>query len=817
VPQCDKDKANGGFSFALHERIKIEMELLLHLPFIMPEARLTNEILARHPLHRIIEEIKDFAIFLVDAQARIISWNEGARRVFGFEESEVKGRNVSLLYTPEDLAFGVPEHELETARREGRSETTRWHRRKDGSRFFSNGVTLALFNDDGSVQGYAKVARDETPRRLAEDELQDARIRLEAAVAAGNVGTWIWDIQSDRVLADASLATLLGVPFERKGAPLDDYIRAIHPNDRARVQADIEKALDARGFYVTEYRVAPSDGPVRWLEARGQVQVDENGEPSLLPGVVFDITPRKAAEEAALESERQFAVLADSIPQLAWMTDATGWIFWYNRRWYDYTGTTFDEMQGWGWQKVHHPDEVERVTERFKQFLISGEAWEDTFPLRGRDGKFRWFLSRAMPIRDAEGRVVRWFGTNTDIEEWRLAREAAEQANRIKDEFLATLSHELRTPLNAILGWANLLRSNTLDSATTAQGLETIERNARLQSKLIEDILDVSRIMSGKIALDLQQVELAHVVEAALDSVRPTAGARDISLTLELSPEPGLIKGDAARLQQIIWNLLSNAIKFTPRGGSVRVALGRVESLVQVTVSDSGQGIAPEFLPHVFDRFRQADSSSTRQHSGLGLGLSIVRQLVELHGGTVWAESEGIGHGATFCVQFPLAAVALPAHESTSEVAPVAPQKSAEPIAVPQRECVQQLTGLRVLVVDDEADARSLIRTVLEGCGAMVRTAASAPEAMALFTQSDFNFLVSDIGMPGEDGYTLLTRLREFCAAQGRTLPPAIALTAFARSEDRIRALRTGFAMHVPKPVEPAELIAVVASVAATR
>jgi signal transduction histidine kinase/CheY-like chemotaxis protein len=391
------------------------------------------------------------------------------------------------------------------------------------------------------------------------------------------------------------------------------------------------------------------------------------------------------------------------------------------------------------------------------------------------------------------------------LESERAARSEAERASAMKDNFLANLSHELRTPLSAILGWAHLLQHGARDHADLSRGLDIIERNARAQTQLIEDLLDMSRIASGKIRLDIQFVEPVSFVEAAIETVRPAADARGIRIEKQLDPAAGPISGDPNRLQQIVWNLLSNAIKFTPRHGKVQVMLRRVESQVEIRVSDTGIGIRPEFLPHVFERFRQADASTTRAYGGLGLGLSIVKHLTELHGGAVRVASEGEGLGATFCVLLPFTAI-------ISRTAGDRLHISAPAGASPQFEPAD-LSGIKVLVVDDERDARDLITRVLRECRAEVLTAATASEALVLVQNERPQILVSDIGMPEVDGYDLLRRIRALGEAKGGKLP-AVALTAFARTEDRMRALRAGFLVHVPKPVEPSELVATVASVA---
>jgi len=383
----------------------------------------------------------------------------------------------------------------------------------------------------------------------------------------------------------------------------------------------------------------------------------------------------------------------------------------------------------------------------------------------------------------------------------RAARSEAERLSASKDEFLALLSHELRTPLNAILGWTQILRNGSVASANFDKGLGVIERNVRAQTQLVDDLLDMSRIISGQMRLDVQPVMPFAFVQGAIESARPTADARGVLLEAILDPAAGPVSGDANRLQQVAWNLISNAIKFTPRGGQVQVTFERVNSNIEICVADSGIGIRPDFLPHIFERFRQADATSTREHGGLGLGLSIVKHIVELHGGTVEASSDGEGQGATFRVRLPLAV-----SRSNPDRPHEHPRSSQRP-AVPFVNA--DLSNLVVLVVDDDPDSRDLLHRLLSDCGATVTAAASAAEALAATNIQRPDLLISDIGMPEVDGYQLLRSLR----ASSDVRFPAIALTAFARSEDRTRALLAGFVAHVSKPVEPAELIATVAAV----
>jgi signal transduction histidine kinase/ActR/RegA family two-component response regulator len=389
----------------------------------------------------------------------------------------------------------------------------------------------------------------------------------------------------------------------------------------------------------------------------------------------------------------------------------------------------------------------------------------------------------------------------------RAARAEAERNSRMKDEFLATLSHELRTPLNAILGWTSLLEREPL-SQSAAEGVEVISRNARSQKQLIEDLLDMSRIISGKIRLDVQRVELAAVIESAVATIRPAAEAKGVRLQVTLDPIAAPVKGDPGRLQQVVWNLLSNAVKFTPSGGRVQISLERVNSHLEIIVADTGDGIRPDLLPHVFDRFQQGDSSTTRTYGGLGIGLSIVKQIVELHGGSVKAKSPGLGSGSTFTVALPVMLMHTSVENGAREER-IHPATASRDEADPCEG--QDLAGVSVLVVDDEADARELAKRLLETCNAKVFLARGAEDALVILARERLDVMVSDIGMPDVDGYQFIRKVRARSAEEGGKIA-AIALTAFARAEDRMRAMIAGYNLHLSKPIEPAELIIAIAS-----
>jgi PAS domain S-box-containing protein len=451
-------------------------------------------------------------------------------------------------------------------------------------------------------------------------------------------------------------------------------------------------------------------------------------------------------------------------------------------------------------------------THLFPLLKLHDRVEEVYFSLRSRGGA-------EIPVLVNAARVERGGATVNDCvlmhmrqrnqyeDEILLAKRAAEEATRAKDEFMAVVSHELRTPLTAILGWARMLQTGQLDGPTAARAVSAIERNAESQNQLIGDLLDFSRIISGKIRLDVGRVEPAPLIEAAIDVVRPAADAKGIRLQAILDPKAGPVSGDPDRLQQVMWNLLSNAVKFTPRGGRVQVRLARVDSSVEVAVSDTGQGISAEFLPYVFERFRQADQKTTRRQAGLGLGMAITKHIVELHGGTIRAESPGEGQGSTFVLRLPVMIV----HDAEAgrEVAAGGLHPDGE--VRPRAAELVRLDGVHVLVVDDEADARELLTAILKQSGAAVTAAAGVADALGKLQHATPDLLVSDIEMAGEDGYSLIRKVRAAEAGRGRRIP-AIALTAHARASDRLRALSEGYHMHIPKPVEPAELVLAIAN-----
>ncbi|MHC0061480.1 ATP-binding protein [Nostoc sp. UIC 10890] len=526
-----------------------------------------------------------------------------------------------------------------------------------------------------------------------------------------------------------------------------------------------------------------------------------------------EILERQRILEVLRQSEERYRYLAEAIPQLVWTTNPNGECDYFNQNWCDYTGLTLEQSLGSGWLAALHPDDIQSADEVWSNAVKNGIMYNNEYRFkRASDGSYRWQLARGLPLKDEQGFVVKWFGTCTDIHEQKqileerahlleleqVARAKAETANRIKDEFLAVLSHELRTPLNAILGWSKLLQTRRLDQVKTSEALATIERNATLQVQLIEDLLDISRILQGKLTLNITKINLESTVLSALETMQLAAETKLIEVNTAFEPDVGEVLGDSTRLQQVVWNLLSNAVKFTPKGGKVEVRLEQADGYAQIVVSDTGKGISADFLPFVFDYFRQADSTSTRNFGGLGLGLAIVRNIIEMHGGMVKAESHGEGKGAIFTVSLPL----LP-DESPS----LTDEQNYPAFLVPNS---LPLNGIRVLVVDDDADSRDFVAFVLEQDGAFVIAVSSAYEALQTLAEVKLDVLVSDISMPDMDGYMLIHQVRNLIPEQVGQIP-AIALTAFARNDDQQEALKAGFQMHLPKPLNPEELIAAIA------
>ena len=584
------------------------------------------------------------------------------------------------------------------------------------------------------------------------------------------------------------------------------------------VQDHLSAALEGKESVSQAHPYGPSETGV--FESHYSPLRDEKNNVTGGIAVITDITARRQAEDAAHTAYRQLAFHVESSPLAVVEWDSDFRVSRWSESAERLFGWSADEVIGkhvneWRFVFADDVDAVALVTNRQREGVeVQGITRNRNYTREGRVLFCEWYNS---VLRDDRDKLVSVLSLVLDVtarqsaEEERAAsllrerdaRRHAEEADRLKDEFLATLSHELRTPLTSILGWASMIRNGEVEGSNAARAIETIERNARSQARLIDDLLDVSRIITGNLRLDLHPLNLAPIVEAALDALRPTADVKSIQLQTRFVPGDCLVKGDTNRLRQVIWNLLSNAIKFTPRGGRVNIDLTCVESTARLTVSDSGDGISADFLPYVFDRFRQAEGSISRKQGGLGLGLAVVRHLVELHGGTISAESEGIGKGSTFTVDLPLAQERRDPARAEERKREVERRRS--------RSGVVRLDGVHVLLVEDDDDSRKLLGTMLKRYGARVTSTKSAAEALSVFDNELPDVMISDIGMPDQDGYELMRKLRAAPANRGG-LTPAIALTGYASRKDRERALSAGYQQHMAKPIEQAEMIAAIAA-----
>ena len=580
----------------------------------------------------------------------------------------------------------------------------------------------------------------------------------------------------------------------------------MHSGDFTRFPAHISSLHNSEQDEVCkfEYRMRHKNGEWRWFCSQDRVYSrTADGSVEQIVGIARDITNRKQTEIALQESEARL--------KLATNASGIGMWFWDlvedNLEFTPQCKTLFGlppegEITYDIFLNVLHPEDRERTNNAVKQALANKTEYSIKYRAAWSDGRIRWILAKGRGFYNQDGLAVRMMGTVQDITaqkelEQKLLQQTEDliDANRLKDEFLAIVSHELRTPLNPILGWSQLLAAGRLDAEKTAMGIEIIGRNARLQAQLIEDLLDVSRILRGKLNLDKNPLNLESIIRSALTTVNLSAEAKSIQIETIYHPDVGQVLGDAGRLQQVVWNLVSNAIKFTPEGGLITVKLERVNSYAQIQVRDTGKGIEPEFLPYVFERFRQAESSSTRQYGGLGLGLAIVRHLTELHGGTVAVSSPGEGQGATFSVKLPLM--------NTPTVKPIEIDSN----LINQSVRPNRFSGVKVLVVDDEPDSLDILTLVLEQEGAEVIPVTSAAEALEAFNRSTPDLIISDIGMPEADGYSLITQIRAL--PLGKNLP-AIALTAYAGEIDKQRTFDAGYQKHLAKPIDLPELIATI-------
>ena len=654
----------------------------------------------------------------------------------------------------------------------------------DGSLGWAYSRAIPILDRDGEIVEWFGAASDVTKRKEAEETLRESEEHLRSALDAAGMGRWRADLLTGRGTRDANLNQILGLRAVETTQPIGDRFRLVHPDDKPAAIAVWQRAVETKGVYENEFRVIREGGGEVWLRETGQFVEGQGRATGSMTGLTQDITRRKAAEEALRESEARFRMLADNMSQLAWTCDELGNVNWYNRRWLDYTGLTFEQMSDWGWMKVHHPDHVDRVVASVTRSRESGEFWEDTFPLRGADGEYRWFLSRAFPIRNERGEVVRWFGTNTDVTELRETQAALREADRRKDEFLAMLAHELRNPLAPILSGLELLQTTGEQRPDFAEVRGMMERQTRHLIALVDDLLDVSRITRNRLELRKRHVNLADVIRSAVEASHPFMVERKHRLAVSIPDRDITVDVDPHRLAQVVANLLNNAAKYTPQDGSVALTAEQAGKDLILSVKDTGVGIRADMLDRIFEMFAQADPPAEMGQAGLGIGLTLVKRLVELHAGTIEAHSGGYGGGSEFVVRLPVVVEA-------PELQPSPPASAEAP------------KSLRVLVVDDNKDAADTLAIVVGMLGKDVRVAYDGTTGVKLADQYRPDVVLLDLGMPRMDGYEVARRLREH--DWGRTLT-LVALTGWGQDEDKRRTAQAGFDLHVVKPVDLPDL-----------
>jgi len=759
------------------------------------------------------------AVIATDEQGRVTRLNTVAEALTGWTEAEAVGKRLEEVFVIINEHTRRPaENPIGSVLREQVSVGLANHTvliAKDGREIPVDDSAAPIKSAGGRVTGAVMVFRDVSERRRIERErtalveaerlarigAESTERRLRVALEAGRMGTWQWTMGTGNLKWSPGLEAIHGYAPGTFPCTFGAFRQEIHPDDRDRTLTAITEAVEQRHDHHIEYRIVRADGTMRWVEGRGQLFLNDRGEPDHMVGVCADVTERKLSEE-------RFRLAIEAAPTAMIVVDRHGTITYANALSEPLFGYTPAEIVGESIERLVPARFRGHHAEYRKGFAADATrrsmgAGRDLYALR-KDGSEVPVEIGLSPFETDGGAFA--VAAVTDISERKHMEAAllergrdAEHANRLKDQFLAMVSHELRTPLNAVLGWADILQRGAIDDTKHGRALTAIHTNASRQVQLIDELLDVSRIIAGKLRLERAAVDLADIVRTAVDIVQPSADRKRIDLVLETDPSLRTFYADPGRLHQILANLLSNAVKFTPDAGAVRLRVRRADSMVEISVADTGQGIPADFLPLVFEPFRQADGPLTRRHGGLGLGLSIVKHLVEAHGGTVSAESAGENQGSTFIVRLPT--VAVMADERDADIATAASELAVPPQPVPG--CLEDFT---VLVVDDDADGRELVAVTLEHYGAGVMTAASAAEALDLLQTKPVNVLLADIAMPGEDGYSLIRTLRASPSPRQAAIPAA-ALTSFARDEDRQQAIRAGFQLHLAKPIDSRSLV----------
>jgi PAS domain S-box-containing protein len=738
---------------------------------------------------------------------KVLRWSPAAQRLFGWQSEEVLGRHFSewSFVVPEDLdaVSKLGQRQNEGHERHGISRNRNYT--KLGNILHCEWYNSALYSETGKLISVLSLVLDVTVAKRIEEALRKSEAQYRLLFESNPQPMWVYDVETLRFLA-VNDAAVRHYGYSRAEF-LEMTIKDIRPPEEVQLLSDYLAAATGELDHAGEWRHRTKDGTTITVEIIA-TRLNFAGRRAEFV-LAQDVTERKRAETALRISEDRYRDLVDNSHELICTHDLDGKVLSVNPWAARVLGFPRERLIGMNIRDGLLPEYRAQFDEYLRTVKAQGSA-RGVMKVRTAGGETRlWEYYNTLRTEGVATPIVR--GMAHDVTERREAlkrekeaRLEAEAANRVKDEFLSTLSHELRTPLTAIVGWSDLLLHDEVAPHKRREAIETIARNANSQGQLINDLLEVSRIITGKLRLEFAECELESVIQAAVEAVRPTAEAKGVKLQILLEPDSGSVFGDHERLQQIVWNLLSNGVKFTRHGGLVQIKLQRAESQIEIIVTDTGVGINPEFLPYVFERFRQADGSTTRNYGGLGLGLAIVRHLVELHGGTVSADSAGHNRGATFSVCLP-AMVARDQEFSVTELV-----KDAAAV-VDSRDRKQALPGLRILVVDDEFDARTLLTTMLEGSGALVLAVASAAEALDSMETWKPDVLIADIGMPVEDGYSLIRKVRALANERGRQTP-ALALTAYARDDDRQRALSEGYQMHLAKPVDRIELATAIGS-----
>ncbi len=774
-------KQEQGITESRHLRVNLDgkecfVNLTVH-PIATPEA-------ARGYFLVIFDEIRDETI-PAEMLQKFVAADKGAEVVIRRLEEDLQFTRDRLRLTIEQHEISIEEakasnEELQASNEELRSTTEELETSKE---------ELQSVNEELTTVNYE--LRDKVEEVVSSNLDLSNLMNLMNSIEVSSI---FLDLNLNIKRFTSPVQNLFNIRSEDIGRPLTDQT---HRLNYESLSADSGEVL--RTLKPFEHEVKSRDGRWHCLRIVPYYAADKR-----IDGVLItfeDITERKQGEADLRESEEKFRNLANSMSQFAWMTDVEGYIFWYNERWFEYTGTNLKEMQGWGWQAVHAPEEIERVTEKFKRHIASGEVWEDTFPLRSKTGEYRWFLSRAMPIRNEHGDIVRWFGTNTDIEDVRRAEEKLKEADRRKDEFLATLAHELRNPLAPIRSGLEIVRRADCDEEKVEQTLDIIERQTNHIVRLVDDLLDISRINEGKIALKKERLKLETAIETALETSRELIEGSGHQLTISLPEEIIYLDADLTRLAQIFLNLLNNAAKYTPTGGKIRLTAEKESNEIVVRIKDTGIGIAPEMLSNIFEMFSQVEKTSSETRSGLGIGLNIVKKLVEMHGGTIEAFSEGANKGSEFVLRLPLAKDQSAAAENDGQSLNDETARPAN-LEMPENGTDRRPKLKRILVVDDNEDAAEMLEVLLSGDGHTVRTALDGKTGIETLKTFQPDICLLDIGLPDMNGYELARILRE-------TMPEVtlIALTGWGQEEDRRRSKESGFNYHLVKPVQFDDLL----------